>query len=1372
MPARRSGIRWLLVEAVVVVLAVAVTGSAAADNRATGAPAPRAAPPPRDLADDALPYRFDPVAQTGGATNAVVADPGEPDVVYIGWGPRVASVDVRDPAAPRLIARSSPLPGIVQDIAFAGGIVYAAFDTGSAAMSAGGVAAIDVADPAQLRVVGVYETDSSLRRVAAYDRYVVAAGSVGGRSDFLVGPADVLVVLDASVTTAMTEITRRVLTDPGVTPLDKQPTEIAVIGATLFFLRSNQGSDTTVIHAFDLSEPASLPQLGRMSLPDLLQGMTARGTTLFVATARWPRGTVTFRAIDGARPDDLREVGRVPLPGTSCMGGWRMAAQDDRALALVDRCARAVHRVAVADPLRPSLTASMALAHPACAVAPIGDALWIAAGEVGGLRAYAADATGDASPLGRLDLLGSAEGVGLLGGNLFTTHPDGGLMVVPRANLDAAASPEQRLELPDARAVRIAGDRLVVAGGRDGRVHVVRTESSGAITTVITVVTGGTPGRIAVADGRAYVAAGDGGVHAIDLVAGTVVASNRELPATDIAVDGARAYALGPATSMVDSGTLHVMDSHSTGTGLVTSALTASGDRLYRSVGGDGAIYGLYGILDVIGTAGSRLTAVGDRRDLQPVVGTEPRAQWLDGARLLIGGDDGLAMIGVPIGQTLDVLARTRTAATIFDMVVAPGPDTESRSVIVADGPGGIIEFRLVPSSEPPPEPSATPRPAPTRTATIAAPPSATPGGSTRVYLPSLLRSGKWVPSRTINLELTRIVDGPGYDLAWVGDVVYRTEANTLVALDIADPEVPREIGRSAALPGMLRALDVSGDLAVVAASEGGVALIDLTDPSGLALRGRVPTGGSTLDVVLADGFAYAATDVGLVTVDVRAPAAPRAVAHLDIEGGVARLALYGGFLYALCGAPDPGGTTRVFDLARPDAPVEVARLDGGGSAIAFAGDRAYIANSMNAFWILDVSDPRAPVEVGIYPLIASITPDALAVDGDRLYVVGSDGLAVFALVDPDGPTRVGEVAARAPDGSHFSASVQAVAVRDGRVLALAGATLGSRQTARLLSYDVADPAQPRLSAIERSPGMTTAIRRDGQALYLLENTGIPFDTGLLRYDLAAPGVPAKRGLEPRGILDIVFGDGLGYAGTKYGLDVLDTTAWPTVTARGHVDLPEGAESVVLSGDQAFVLAEGWREGPTTQVAVVDVADPAAMRVRGTVHLPHMLWYEMAVAGDLLIVVGAGKPGLAVVDVSAPASPCLVGTSDEIEGLAAVVAGDRLYVASNDRLDVLDLAAGFPLRRIGSAPLMEQESGDLALEVVDDYLLVAGSRLSVFDISEPAAPRQTAGLELEVFAGEPYVRFVGVAVVDGYVYLPVSRAEFGALGLAVVRIAR
>lgn len=96
---------------------------------ATASPTP---PPARDL------LAFDVVTQMGGTFGPLAIDG---DTVYLGIGPRLAVVDISDPAAPRLLWQSETLPGLVESLAVHPGRVYLrvgsdllVYDTGDPAL--------------------------------------------------------------------------------------------------------------------------------------------------------------------------------------------------------------------------------------------------------------------------------------------------------------------------------------------------------------------------------------------------------------------------------------------------------------------------------------------------------------------------------------------------------------------------------------------------------------------------------------------------------------------------------------------------------------------------------------------------------------------------------------------------------------------------------------------------------------------------------------------------------------------------------------------------------------------------------------------------------------------------------------------------------------------------------------------------------------------------------------------------------------------------------------------------------------------------------------------------------------------------------------
>jgi hypothetical protein len=1338
----------------------------------------------RGLQGDALPYRLDLVAQTGGATNAIVADPGEPDVVYIGWGPRVASVYVGDPTAPRLIARSAPLPGIVHDLVFQRDIVYAAFDAGTPTLSVGGVAALDVAAPMRPQVIGIYESDVSVRRLVVFDHYVVGAGSVGGRGRWAGGPGEALVVVDVANPLAPAEVGRQVFAEPGAFTPFKQPAELALVGHTAFLARHTLASPQVFIHAIDLADPVSPREIGHLSLPGRLRGMSARGTVIYVVVPSEATGRPEVHAVDASRGGVLTDVGRLVLPGVYCTDGVRMADGGERSLLLVDPCGRAIHRIGLASPSRPTLTSSLALGHPATSAVVASGTLWLGAGDAGGLRAYPLDTTGTGYPSGYLDLLGSVAAVASAGADLVVTHPAGGAMRVARASLDSASGPDARLDLPDARAVAAVGDRLVVAGGTEGKVYITRIEASGAITTVGTVETGGVPDRLAVGSGRIYVAAGAGGVHAIDPTTGVLVTSNREARSDEIVVDDRRGYTIATDSRdlmTLDADSLAALDTQSGELPLspFPSALAAADRRVYRAAGGF-ELSGLYGILDVFDATEPHLARLGTTCDLRSLIGDDPGRMRIDASRLFVGGGDGLVVLGLPVGATLDFLAHARTAGVILDLLVEPDPGTGASQVVLADSDGGIVAFRLVPGSDPTPVASVTPVPAPTRTPTTSAPPSQTPAGATRVFLPSALR-GTWRTGRETRFRLTRTVDGPSFDFAWVGDIVYRTEGDQLVALDVTDPALPREVWRSEAFGGLARGLDVAAPLAVLVTSDGRIVTLGVADPRAPLVLGRAAIGSDARDVVLRRGYAYVATSDGLVNVDMLAPSRPRVAGRIDVPGGVERLAIHAGFLYALGGVPDRA--FRVYDLAEGGSPAEVAQipvgLGGGGVRIAFGDRHAYVLDA-DVLTVYDVSDPRAPGYASDHFLQVLLTPQAMAVSGDRLYLAGQEGLAVFDLQSPAMPMLRGQIETRAPDGAPDQAGVTAIEARGEGVLALCGPVDEPGGTvlhaAHLRAFDVRDPALPVLAAVERSPNWTVAIRRDGSSLYLLEHSARAFDTGLLRYDLAAPGVPAKRGLVPLGIADIAFRDGIGYA-IGWGVDtstlaIIDVSAWPAVTPHGMVPLPGGGDRVVLAGDRALVLEERIGDPAGSQLTLVDVASTIAPRVLGSTATAGQYWSGLAADGDLAVTVGYGKPGLAVWDTSGPAGPRLVGAREDLTGTGVAVAGGRAYVASAARFDIVDLTAPGAPRRLGSTPVSAGYGWKLELEVVaeGDLVLIASHRLVAVDVADPSAPRQSGEFAEPAFEGVDDFTWAGLATSDDHAYIVGWGRLTGSLGLTVARV--
>ncbi|MCX6600175.1 MAG: hypothetical protein NT025_01260 [bacterium] len=151
--------------------------------------------------------------------------------------------------------------------------------------------------------------------------------------------------------------------------------------------------------------------------------------------------------------------------------------------------------------------------------------------------------------------------------------------------------------------------------------------------------------------------------------------------------------------------------------------------------------------------------------------------------------------------------------------------------------------------------------------------------------------------------------------------------------------------------PGFARGVAVVGNYAYVA--DGGVRVINITNPVAPSEVGFCGTPGGALGVAVSGNYAYVAAWGGLRVVKIANPAAPTEVGFYDMAGRVYDVAVSGNYAYV---ADDHAGL-RVVDVTNPAAPTEVGFYGTPGRAwgVAVSGCRAYVADSAY-FGVYDVS--------------------------------------------------------------------------------------------------------------------------------------------------------------------------------------------------------------------------------------------------------------------------------------------------------------------------------------------------------------------------------------------------------------------------------
>ncbi len=330
---------------------------------------------------------------------------------------------------------------------------------------------------------------------------------------------------------------------------------------------------------------------------------------------------------------------------------------------------------------------------------------------------------------------------------------------------------------------------------------------------------------------------------------------------------------------------------------------------------------------------------------------------------------------------------------------------------------------------------------------------------------------------------------GPTIDVTIEGEYAYAIGNRTLQVLDIRQPEQPRPVGKLDGLGNVrqivvesgiayitsredgLFIIDVSdptspklisrhdtiefatgvcksGDVLFVACRSFGVELIDVSDSARPRHLSIVRTG-EAQSVIERNGYLYAGVwgSSEVVTVDVRNPWKPRITSRAPLDGYGDGVACHGDSLYVATGhhsrqqprkkTGDPGfghgHGLEVFSIADPEQPKPVARVKFPPSynirndlwSVAIANDHAFVADTHNGVFVLNVQNPQQPKFVGHWKLpqkdgeklagyVGGLVPaeDVIYVAGGQsdLHVLAAPDIARVPVVEATAVVKIPDV--------------------------------------------------------------------------------------------------------------------------------------------------------------------------------------------------------------------------------------------------------------------------------------------------------------------------------------------------------------------------
>jgi hypothetical protein len=396
-----------------------------------------------------------------------------------------------------------------------------------------------------------------------------------------------------------------------------------------------------------------------------------------------------------------------------------------------------------------------------------------------------------------------------------------------------------------------------------------------------------------------------------------------------------------------------------------------------------------------------------------------------------------------------------------------------------------------------------------------------------------------------------------------------------------------------------------------------------------------------------------------------------------------------------------------VVDISNPAYPTEVGFYDTPGYAegVTVAGQYAYVADGWAGLRVVDVSDQANPTEVGFVYTLGYAFDAALA--EDIAYIAGAGaGLRVVDISNPFDPIEVGFY--DTPGYAH------GIAVADD-IAYIADEWEGLRVV------DVSNPIRPAEVGFYDTPGWSFNVAVVGTTAYIADAFA-----GLRVVDISVPANPTEIGAyEVRGHAgQIVVAGGIAYVADRdWGLRVVDVSN-PIHPAQVGFYGPLGyADGVAVAGDYAYVAAGAYG------MRVVNISDPSHPTEVGAYETNSYVT-SVAVAGNYAYVATIpGQPGygLHVVDISDPTRPTMVGFHRPT-GRGAyrdmAVAGGIAYLANESGLELVSVSDPLNPTRLGffNGLVYPSEAVGVAVSGNLAYVAVSYAGLKIVDVSDPSNP--------------------------------------------------
>lgn len=248
-------------------------------------------------------------------------------------------------------------------------------------------------------------------------------------------------------------------------------------------------------------------------------------------------------------------------------------------------------------------------------------------------------------------------------------------------------------------------------------------------------------------------------------------------------------------------------------------------------------------------------------------------------------------------------------------------------------------------------------------------------------------------PENPVSLSST-VLEGAIQGLARIGNTIFAVGGNGyLNCIDVTDPFHPFIIGYID-LPGSLD-IELSGKYAYISAEHDGMIIVDISVPEQPIVISTTDTNVDVQSISISGDYAYAATDNGIVVLDISSKTAPTIIREISIGGLVRGLETKDTLLFVP--ALDLG--LQIYSIKNPALPLWISTFYPIEAAedVIFYNGYVFLAGRYNGVYILDVSDPASPVEI---KRVSTRRAISLAASHQFIYVSDTWNMTVIDILD------------------------------------------------------------------------------------------------------------------------------------------------------------------------------------------------------------------------------------------------------------------------------------------------------------------------------------------------------------------------------------